>query len=59
MFLEDGVERRFRAEANFLGDSYDGVVLLGRIDQQFLGLLHAIGVDEVKEVLAKSFIDDL
>ena len=59
MFLEYSVEGRFRTEADLFGNGYDRVVFLCFINQQLLGLFHTIRVDEVEEVLTKSFVNDL
>ena len=59
MLLEYRVESRFRTEADLFGNGDDRVMLLCRISQQLLGLFHTIRVDEVEEVLTKSFVNNL
>ena len=59
VFFESCIKGRDRVEAGVETDGGDVEVLVGRIKQHFLGFFHAVIVDELKEILSQTFVDDL
>src|SRR5690625_6062054 len=52
------VECRLTVKARLQEDIQNGLVRMGRIGQQLLGLLNPVGVDEFKEVGTEMLVDD-
>ena len=59
IFPEEGIKRRFGVEAGLEGNAQYRVLPILGSDEQFLGLLDPIPVDEIEKILIQFRIDDI